>query len=173
MKKFKIGIFALFAVFLFSTGCDKWFGTEKDYQGIRVYKTRADYFNNITVGMKKEEDRIYRTSDAIEKVIYTKSDTIPKNRIRLVEGYVWSGEGYFEDDVFLSMTFKDQIKWQNKYGLITMPVDTARKYILDREPYIEYYEVKDNQMFFNKEDTVELNRIILESRLEEYFTKIK
>lgn len=56
-KKIRLCVILLF--FILNYSCDNLTSTESDSPGISVYKTKGDYFNLITVGMKG--DQIFRT----------------------------------------------------------------------------------------------------------------
>ncbi|MCK4664519.1 MAG: hypothetical protein KAT68_16740 [Bacteroidales bacterium] len=185
MKQTKL-IYLFIAVMLYaSSSCDKIKTEEDQYPGVSVYKTRGDYFDKVTVGIIKDENRIFRTPYVRINTPYhsgnlflTETDTIYKFRKKLVNDYVLDGEGDLEHDAFLNISFKELLIWQEKYGETSFCDDTAWKYMLDKDPYIEFYRAKDNEMFLNPTDTsildtTGLNQIILENRLEEYFTKLK
>jgi len=144
--------------------------TEAQYPGVSVYKTRGDYFDKVTAGIKN--NKMFRTPDVTinGNIIITETDTIPKNRKKLVNDYVLDAEADLEHDAFLDMSYKELLLWQEKYGREAAFVDTAWKYMLDKNPYTEFYRVKDNEMFLNL-DTTGLNQIILDGKLEKYFNK--
>jgi hypothetical protein len=173
MKNMNVYIIMI-AIFLLSSKCEP-LKTEAQYRGVSLYKTRGDYFDKVTVGIKKEENRIFRTSDAREKVIITDTDTIPKRRAKLINGYVLNSEADLKYDAFLSLSYKDLLLWQERYNEIALSIDTAWKYMLDQDPYIEFYLAKDNDMFHFEGvlDTSGLNQIIMDGSIEEYFTKLK
>lgn len=142
--------------------------TEAQYPGVSVYKTRGDYFDKITAGIKN--NKIFRFPAGPRP-----QDTLIKRRIKLVNDYVLDGEADLEHDAFLISTTKELMEWEKKYNRLGMPADTVWKYMLDQDPYIEFYRAKDRDMF-NFEgvlDTTGLNQIILDGQLEKYFNKLK
>ena len=163
MKQTKL-IYLFITVMLCSgSSCVK---TEAQYPGVSVYKTRGDYFDKITVGIN-DKDKIFRGPfDSF------KDDTIPKNRARLINGYVLDAEGDLKYDAFLNMSIREYNNWLEEYDMDYLPNDTAWKYMLDKDPYIEYYRAKDRDMFIGL-DTTGLNQIILDGQLEKYFNKLK
>lgn len=175
MKNFRfIQVILLFFVLEGFVSCDLW-ETEDNAPGVSIYKTKGDYFDLVTIGMKDNE--IFRTSSfTIEgsKFTFSDNDTIYKYRIKLRNGYVLSGESDSRYDVFLKLSFKDQMKLEKRIGP-TIPFDTLKKYILDSEPYTEFY--RDNSRKFSDRfecvDTAEINNIIKEGEIEKYFTKLK
>ncbi len=51
-----------------------------------------------------------------------------------------------------------------------LPADTLRKYILDKDPYLEYYRCITT---FTLEDSLEIKEIILNGEIEKYFERLK
>jgi len=169
-----------FFIIIFSlivTTCDL-FTDQAIAPGISIYKTRDDYFTLIDIGMKG--DRIFRTSSYsqdVNKFYFRDNDTIYKYRIRLVDGYILDFEADERYDVFLSLSFKECMNLEVEYNQLCLPPDTLRKYIIDKDPYIEYYRDMAEPRLFNyvveKVDTSEINQIIRDGKLEEYFTRLK
>jgi hypothetical protein len=148
--------------------------------GISIYKTNDDYFDLVSIGMKG--DKIFRTSSfsfTKSKFIITDNDTIYKYRVRLINGYVLDGEADERYDVFLNLTFKQHMILEKKYGHYVLSPDTLKKHIIDNDPYIEYYrEVADPRKFSKSGgvddiDTSEINQIIREGKIEQFFQRLK
>lgn len=59
--------------------------------------------------------------------------------------------------------------WVNNPGK-PLPDDTLRKYILDKDPYLEFYECTTT---LNLGDSVKINQIILRGEIEKYFKRLK
>lgn len=138
--------------------------------GISIYKTRGNYYDLVTIGMKG--NKIFRTSHLINdqyRFNYTNNDTVYKNRTRLIDGYVLDRESSNEYDVFLSLTFKEYMRKETKYGYL--PHDSVYKYIIDKNPYIEYYREKISEMSegFSISDTAAINELIRKGELQKYF----
>jgi len=159
------------------TSCEL-FTSQAIKPGISVYKTRGDYFDLVAIGMKGEE--VFRTSAYLlesSKFLITNSDTLYRGRVRLINGYVLAIEADERYDVFLNLTFKQHMALEKKYPE-GIPHDTLRNYIIDKEPYEEYYrDMSDPREFsFNRIediDTTVINRIIKEGKIEEFFKRIK
>jgi hypothetical protein len=134
--------------------------------GISIYKTRGDYYDLVTIGMKG--DKIFRSGYASEssKFIFTNNDTVYKNRARLINGYVLDSESSNEYDVFLSLTFKEYMKRaaQNE----TLSENYLRNYIIDKEPYTEYYR-SNRTVSFSISDTAFINQLIRNGELRKFF----
>ena len=179
MKHTKLIYLFIAAMLCSASSCHK---TEVPYGGVSVYKTRGDYFDKLNVGIKN--NKIFRTPsffssiyrDSEKKIPFTE-DTAYKLRKKLVNDYVLESGGNLKYDAFLDISFKELFKMKEQYGEnYYICIDTAWKHILDRDPYTEFYRVKDNEMFRNLDgspDTTGLNQIILDGQLEKYFNKLK
>jgi len=175
MKTF-IWILLLGFVSIICTSCEPWFKPVLP-PGISIYKTNADYFDHTDIGMKG--DRIFRTSIYFrdgDKFIITETDTIYKNRVRLLNGYILDFEADSRYDVFLDLTFKQQMALEKIYpGGI--PHDILKSHILDKDPYSVYYRDTAEPRLFEQTvgtvDTSELNQIIRDGKLDQYFEKLK
>lgn len=173
--KLKIIFFTCLLIAL--SACD-WLNYRDDYPGISIYKTNGDYFDLVTIGMK--EGNVVRTPtflNSLDKFIIQGKDTIYKYRIRLKNGYVLDGEATESKDVFLKLNFS-QYKILEKKLFPGIPHDSLKYYILDRDPYLEFYQDRSSSPkrfgdSFKYADTAEINAIILEGKLNEYFTKLK
>jgi len=142
--------------------------------GVSIYKTKSDYFNLVDIGM--DGNKIFRRSSFSNdksKLLISEEDTLYKRRTKLVHGYILDLEADFRYDVFLDLTFKRHLLLEIELNLATLPDDTLKNHILDKSPYIEFYQEIDNTKKFNFNDTSQLNNIIRQGKLEEYFTRIK
>ncbi len=152
--------------------CDK-ISTEADHPGVCLYLTKGDYYNLITVGIK--DGKIVRGTYNALRYIVVDGDTINLKRAKLINNYILDAEGNHKNDAFINVTFNEFI---TKYDGLYIPQDTIWKYMLDLDPYTEFWRAKDNEAFQNRTeisvlDTIGLNQIILEGRIEEYFTRLK
>ena len=151
--------------------CDK-ISTEADHPGVCLYLTKGDYCNLITVGIK--DGKIVRGPYTALRYIVVDGDTINLKRAKLINNYILDAEGNHMNDAFVNIAFNERI---SKYD-VYIPDDTIWKYMLDLDPYTEFWRAKDNEDFQNRTeisvlDTIGLNQIILEGRIEEYFTRLK
>lgn len=160
-----------------ATNCDP-FTYQDIAPGISIYKTSSDYFTLTDIGMKG--DRIFRTSSYSQewsKFYFRDNDTIYKYRERLIDGYILDFEADDRYDVFLNLSFKECMNLEVKYNQPCLLDDTLRNYIIDKDPYIEYYRDMANPRLFShivgKVDTSEINQIIRDGKLEQYFTRLK
>lgn len=170
----------LFLIILIA-GCNL-IENEEQYSGVSIYKTRGDYFNLVSIGMKGDE--IYYTqslwnsgNNSLQKMEVRNNDTIYKYRYRLGNGYILAGEAGLEEDVFLELSFKDYLKREIKndeMGIgVSVPGDTLKKYILDKDPYIEFYQNRTDVKRLYLSDSLEIERIIKNGELDKYFKQLK
>lgn len=162
-------------------GCDL-FNIEDLRPRLALYKTKGDYFDLVTIGMKGDE--IYSINgfwndryDAITSGMEIKNnDTVYTGRYKLPEGYtIGSAEGL--QSVFLNMTFKEYLNREiinARKGLgVIIPEDTLRKYILDKDPYLEFYRNNTDVKRLKLSDSLEIKEIILNGEINKYFNKLK
>lgn len=181
MKSKILKLTSVLLFFSFSYGCEK-IKYEDQYPGVSIYKTKGDYFDLVAVGMK--EDRFYRTQilwnpryNSFIKLEIRNNDTIYKFRHRLIDGYVLGGEAGLNTDVFLNITFKEYLKrqlrnYESGIGAY-VPDDTLRKYILDKDPYTEFYQNRTGAKRLYMRDSLEINEIIENGEIDKYFKKLK
>jgi len=146
--------------------------------GITIYKTNGDCFYLTTVGIK--DNQIFRIPSytlSTNKFIFSDQDTIYKYRKKLISGYVLDCESDENYDVFLDLNFKQHMILEKACERTSLPDDTIRKHILDENPYIEFYRDNSIPRKFNQltedVDTAEINQIIRDGKLEEFFTRLK
>lgn len=159
---------------LYIVGCVK---TEADYPGISIYKTNSDYFELVDIGVKNgkiiRKANIYHGSS----LEFSESDTVYKRRIRLANGYILDTEANVNDDAYLSLTWKVLFLKEIKTIGHILSNDTLQKYIIDTNPYKEFYqETKYPQKFLPTDiikDTAEINAIIRDGDLGKYFERKK
>lgn len=172
-KKIRLCVILLF--FILNYSCDNLTSTESDSPGISVYKTKGDYFNLITVGMKG--DQIFRTYNywnaniTFERMVVSSNDTVYQHRYKLPNGYVLDAEADERYDVFLSITCKEKF-YREMHG-VAFTEDSIRKYIIDKDPYIEYYRLRKNLPAMFVKDSLKIKRILLDGELDKYFEKVK
>ncbi len=178
----KSKFFKLLPIIFFSwlnLSCDI-FNTQDLPPGISIYKTRGEYFNLVDIGMKG--DKIFRTEsfwnsryNTMDNLEIKGNDTIYKYRYKLPNGYILDSSANERYDVFLSITFKQQLNRElsGEHPGTAMPEDTIRKYILDKDPYIEYYRNKTEVKRFGMSDSIEIKEIVLKGEIDKYFEKIK
>ncbi len=183
-KKFNLTVIFLvllpLGIALFGAGCEK--ENEDLAPGISVYKTRGDYFNLVDIGMKG--DNIFRTNsfwnsrfNSYHFIEFKDGDTIYTQRCHLGNGYILDAEADERYDVFIDMTYKEHLRreiinYENEYGNI-ITHDTLLKYILDKDPYTEFYRNKVEKKRLYLSDSLEIKKIILNGEINKYFDKLK
>jgi hypothetical protein len=123
-----------------------------------------------------KSDKIFRRDSYLtdsSKIKVTESDTIYKHRIKLINGYILDWEADEKYDVFLNLSFKHHIILEAKYGTICLSNDTLMKYIIDKSPYIEFYRETEVPKRFTHPDTSQINEIIRNGQIEQYFERLK
>ena len=137
--------------------------------GPAVYKTRGDYFDLARMWM--DGNKIVAHFSATEKMVILENDTVfYPPRMRMSNGYVLDA-GAALNDVYLSITWKEMYEMEQKYNTRSLPEDTLRKYILDKNPYIEYWG--ENKCELQIEDYARINELIEDGELHKYFKRIK
>jgi hypothetical protein len=75
------------------------------------------------------------------------------------------------------MTHKEHLKREVINSEMELGVsvsgDTLRKYIIDKDPYTEFYRNKTDVKRLYLSDSLEINEIILNGEIDKYFEKIK
>ena len=151
---------------------------------MRIFKPRGDYFQKVTFSMKR--DKVIFLPSATMKVVITENDTIYPYAVKLANGYIASHEIHPTYDVVTSLTYKDAYKIELELGTLVTPSDTLKKYIIDKDPYLEIY-ADDDELFIDLQyfvdngkegyrhavDTAGLNRLIRRGELGKYLTKEK
>ncbi len=149
--------------------------TEALSPGISIYKTKGDYFNFITVGMKGDQVfRIYNywsANTTFERMVISSNDTINGRRYKLPDGYVLDEEADERYDVFLNITCKEQF-YREMHG-VPFTNDSIRKYIIDKDPYVVYYRYRKDLPAMWIVDSLKIKQIILDGEIDKYFEKVK
>ena len=109
-----------------------------------VYKTKKDYYNNLTVMLSKNKKRI---------VAYPgKTDAVHQKPVKLANGYLLKR---MVGDAYLSLTIDEYVNSQKEYTL-----EELYNLIIDTDPYLEKYECCK----CTKGDTALINELIRENR---------
>jgi hypothetical protein len=130
---------------------------------LSVYKTKADYTENV---------KVYYDFD--KSFIYAKSCWHGDWPLSITAGYVADREAPYPNTCFLNITYTEMY---DKYK-ICMPGDSMMKIII-LDPYTEFYECDDYTVNFTNVngyhglDTAKLNLVIRNGELLKYFRKLK
>ena len=148
--------------------------------GLAIYKTKGDYFNNVSVTMKKNGDIIFYPDyhspgrNSIDsRIKITEDDTIYTRRAKLISGYIISAE-IEERSIFVDFTFKEYLKYEiNNPHVGGVPENVLIEHILDDDPFLELYIDPNRPRKYELSDTALINQMIRNGELEKYFEKIK
>lgn len=164
----KLSVIFLFLLFM-GSGCD-WMYNSPVLYNVDIYKTRGDYRHLYTIRLTGEENFNLWTAD---KTLWSglNQDTIFDRRQYGANGYVLS-ETDRMTDIYVSLTFKEVV-WKeitmNNPGH-ALPNDTLQKYILDEDPYLEFWRCTST---LELKDSVKINEIIRNGEIEKYFERLK
>ncbi len=122
-----------------------------------VYKTRKDYSQNVPVTLSGDGSKVvsYPAQSDIRK-----GDTFTYPT-KLADGYLLDNRGISPNTAFLRFTYEDYYNMDN--------VPTAERlmnYILDKDPFTEYYEVGRRGDYDDIEKA--MNEIIDSKKLKNY-----
>ncbi|MEI7501254.1 MAG: hypothetical protein WCK84_12515 [Bacteroidota bacterium] len=141
--------------------------------GFSIYKTKADYFNCVFVGIDSNENitmtPAYNSNspfilkDENGNIFYTQ-------RWKLNQGYIVSKEMSFPI-AFTSITFQELVEYTDKNGG-DIPISWFNSRIVDKNPFTEFYYTKNLNP--PREITLgEINKMIEDGTLETVFTRIR
>jgi len=119
-----------------------------------VYKTKADYNNNVPVVLSEDKRRIISYPHP-KDVYYNGELSVP---IELSKGYLLDNRGIRENTVFLKMSYEE-------YANLSGPPKIAdmEKMIIDKDPFSEICNCGNRAQFENEVD--ELNKLIETNQL--------
>lgn len=142
--------------------CDKNLGSEDTVIQIYKFKSEKDYSNNVPVELSLDKNKI--TSNP--------SELNTRWPIKLVSGYYMNGSMGVNSG-YLSLTIEEY----NSYDIIP-GVDNLFSLLVEKDPYLEYYQRNDDGTFSNENgafgiDTAMINDLIRTDKLENYFDRLK
>ncbi len=136
---------------------------EKDTT-IQIYKFESgmDYSNYVPVELTIDKTKI--TSNP--------SEVNSRWPVKLVSGYYLNGSMGVNSG-YLSLTVEEY----NSYDILP-GVDSLFKLLVEKDPYLEYYQRNDDGTFRDENgaygiDTTFINDLIRQEKLEEYFDRLK
>ena len=166
--KAKILVTGLFAIIILNVSTckdedDDCYGC--DVPKFQLYKLRCDYTKNVCVAMNKDKSRIVGTPSPDSPA----GDTAC-HPITLINGYYLDYNcNYGVNSAYLTITREEFITW-----VYEIPVDSYKYYLLDADPYLEYYvtsyKVPNDSCSL---DTLCLNNLIRNNDIEKYFERLK
>lgn len=170
MKTTILRLSTIFLLFNLLNSCD-WMYNSPETKFVWVYKTKGDYRHLYTIRLSGEEESGVNLWTR-DKTLWSglNEDTIYKWRQNAANGYVISGPAKLTD-IYLSLTYKEVLLKEiamNNPGK-PLPNDTLLKYVLDTNPYLEFYRCTN----LGLEDSVKINEIIRNGEIEKYFERLK
>jgi len=148
--------------------------------GLAVYKTKGDYFYNVSVGINKK-GKLYHypafynpeTKSLIGNHFkITEDDTVFISfRRNLINGYIL--DGVAENTIFLDFTYKQYLNYEINNNHCGVPLEVLSEHILDDDPFLELYIDPNRPRKYELSDTALINQMIRNDELEKYFEKIK
>lgn len=179
-KILKLSTVILLFAFI-SAGCQK---DEIDYadEGIEIsslpdisiYKTKNDYRDKLTVCLDTNGNITCTPLFGDNPNIVSKNkngDFILKRRYFLKSGYILEDISF--DRVFTDITITEMVETYSEFGAVYWSPERYLDRIIDRDPFTEYYHLngigKEVQIF-----TIgEINEMLENGTIEDYFTRIK
>lgn len=138
-------------------------GKAKDLDNlIQIYKFKSiDYSNNVPIELSEDKNKITSAPG-----------TISRMPIRLEGNYYLNGS-LGVNSGYLSLTIEEHNSYDIKPG-----IDSLYKLIIEKDPYLEYYNRHDDNTFRDENgpygyDTTFINQLIREDKLEKYFNRLK
>ena len=143
--------------------------------GISIYKTRGNYFNNVSIkidstnhvtmdfGYTKNDSRISISNDG--KTTFT-------NRWYLKSGFIVAKEIYI-DQSFTNISIGEYVNYTSKYNSGAWTDELLLARIIDRDPFLSFYHFDGVYQMEMKFTLGELNQMIENGTIEDYFTKLK
>jgi hypothetical protein len=173
-KFLQINLFFILTYFMIC--CEP--SSKSDSPGIALYKTKGEYFGYVTVGVQNSEiTRTWAYTQDKYKFIFENHDTVFRYRIKMANGYVLDCEANEKTDAFLNLTHKQYMLMESKYPGNTISLDTLKNHIIDYNPYTVFYRDENPKKFpfteIEEIDTAEINKIIKENRIDQFFKRIK
>lgn len=165
---------------LTETGCKKeedlsFLDNSKEFYvsmpGFAIYKTKQDYFFNVPIRPYEDGYQCFELNEKSAQITLFKGKYYFNERYRLIDNYVvdsWVGSDYY----FTSLSFDTYIreKLEPVVGATNPKMISS---IIDRDPFTEFY-YSDKRLNGKAGFTIsELNQLIKDKSLEQYFRKVK
>jgi hypothetical protein len=128
---------------------------------IIIYKTKADYFLNVPIGLTEDKKKI-SSYPAITDINTSGKLAIPT---KLENGFLLDNRGISVDVAFISLTY-------HQYATLpaTPSYDELKKMIIDPDPIMEMYDCGNRNTFMNPIE--DINKLILQNDFSR-FKKLK
>jgi hypothetical protein len=96
-----------------------------------IYKTKADYSNNVPITMNDSKELIV-SYPSPKDVFFNSKLALPE---KLNKGYLFDNVGVSKNSVFTSYTFKEYAKLE-----MAPSIEELLKSIIDKDPFVEVYD---------------------------------
>ncbi|MFA6570561.1 MAG: hypothetical protein WCT77_04925 [Bacteroidota bacterium] len=132
-------------------------GTKTPGPSLYIYKTKADYYNNVPVIMNDDKTEIISYPHPSDLVV-SGSLLLPT---KLENGYLLDNKGINKNVVFLKIKYTEYSKLQDVPTL-----DELKNLIIDKNPFLELYDCGLRSNY--KEPETELNSIIKQRKIDKF-----
>ncbi len=146
----------------------------KNTLGISVYKMNPDYFDKIFVEVTPEGLNKVLALDPKNLNSYTidsKGKLMPKYRHLLKSGYMVGGSS--SNASYTDISFTEYYEYNKDHNTSSWPDDLIKPRIIDNDPYKEYYWMGCIDCEQKEFTLGQINEMIENGTLENYFTRIK
>ena len=135
--------------------------------GIIIYKTKADYFNNVPVNLSEDKSTLVSYPAPSDLKL---NDSLLRYPIKLKENYLLDNKGIWVNVAFLSTTYKDFSALQKSPA-----VDEIMEMVIDKDPIIEFYFNEDKSLDSLKNEQLinYLNKLIDKKQIETELKRLK
>ena len=181
MKSIILKISTVFLLItLIGTGCEKaedlsYLDNSKTFDvmlpGFAIYKTKKDYFFNVSVTPFEDEILSPELKEGGSRITLYKDKYFYTERYRLNENYIVSME-IGVNSYFTGLNYDQYIK-EKLAPIVGETNPKVISSISDRDPFTEFYYSSNIINGKSWITIVELNQIIKEKNLEKYFKKLK
>jgi len=173
-------VFLLFAIV--GTGCEKhedisYLDNTVKFNvqnfGFAIYKTKKDYFFNVSVRPMENFIQTIEISEESTQITLYKGKYYYKERYSLVDDYVlskWMGPDHYFTSLSFDTYVREKLSDEFNQGITNTKVINC---IIDRDPFTEFY-YSQHSLDDKTEFTIdEINQLIKEKNLDKYFKKLK
>ncbi|MBN2819455.1 MAG: hypothetical protein JXP36_10820 [Bacteroidales bacterium] len=141
---------------------------------LSVYKTKTDYFTNISVGINDKVEIISYPDYNIKSaniIIDDEGNITFKYKWRLKSGYEVI-EGYHFNSAITDISLKEYVNFNEPYKT-NWDINLLQSRVIDYDPFVSYYYLDGLNKRERKFTLGELNEMIENGTLETVFTKLK
>lgn len=177
----KISVFVLL-ITLTETGCKKeedlsFLDNSKEFYigmpGFAIYKTKKDYFFNVPIRPYVDGFQSFVLNEKSTLITLYKGEYYFTGRYRLIDNYVVSssdGPDYYFTSLSFDTCIREKLYDEFNQGTTNPKLINS---IIDRDPYLEYYHSDKSLNGKTGFTILELNQLIKDKNIEQYFKKLK